>query len=192
MAFTGVLQLVKQVRRRTKMPLSAAEIGRKVGQVINRFKVGKHFQTTIADGPFSYAQRTEAIEQESELDGFYVIRTSEPAQNLSAEDTVRSYKNLAQVERAFRTLKGADLRIRPIHHRAEPRVRAHIFLCLLAYYLEWHLRQALAPLLFDDENLATERTTRHPVAPLNRLPQPPKRKPRALTTTAFPSTASPR
>lgn len=153
MAFTGVLQLVKPVQRRTKMPLSAAEIGRKVGRVINRFKVGKHFQTTIADGRFSYARRTEAIEQESELDGFYVIRTSEPAQNLSAEDTVRSFKNLAQVERAFRTLKGADLRIRPIHHRAEPRIRAHIFLCLLAYYLEWHLSLGTYPFVPSNGNL---------------------------------------
>lgn len=158
-------KILTQVRRRTKTPLSAAEIGKKVGKVINRFKVGKHFEVTIADGQFGYARRIEAIEREAELDGLYVIRTSESSQNLSAEDTVRSYKNLAQVERAFRTLKGLDLQIRPIHHRSEDRVRAHILLCLLAYYVEWHMRQALAPLLFDDETLALERKHRDPVAP---------------------------
>ena len=158
-------KLVKQVQRRTKTPLSGAEIGQKLGKVINRFKMGKHFETHIEDGYFSYARRAEAIEREAQLDGLYVIRTSECEERLSAEDTVRSYKNLAQVERAFRTLKGLDLRIRPIHHRAEQRVRAHIFLCLLAYYVEWHMRQALAPLLFDDESLPIERARRDPVAP---------------------------
>ena len=158
-------KILKHVQRRTKTPLSAAEIGQKVGQVINRFKVGKHFELTIADGQFGYARRAEAIEREAKLDGLYVIRTSEPSQKLSAEDTVRSYKNLALVERAFRTLKGVDLQIRPIYHRSEQRVRAHIFLCLLAYYVEWHMRQAVAPLLFDDETLAGERKKRDPVAP---------------------------
>jgi transposase len=154
-----------QVQRRTKTPLSAAQIGQKVGKVINRHKVGKHFEVSIAEGHFSFCRRTAAIQREAELDGLYVIRTSEPRQALSAHDTVRSYKNLAQVERAFRTLKGAELRIRPIHHRGEERVRAHIFLCLLAYYVEWHMRQALSPLLFDDEALPTERKRRNPVAP---------------------------
>ncbi len=158
-------KILRQVQRRTKTPLNAAEIGKKVGKVINRFKVGKHFDLSIADGQFGYARRTQAIEREAELDGLYVIRTSESSQNLSAEDTVRSYKNLALVERAFRTLKGLDLQIRPIYHRSEDRVRAHIFLCLLAYYVEWHMRQALAPLLFDDETLAVERKNRDPVAP---------------------------
>ncbi len=158
-------KILKQVRRRTKTPLSSAEIGKKVGRVINRFKVGKHFETTIADGQFRYARRTQAIEREAELDGIYVIRTSESSHNLSAKDTVRSYKGLTQVERAFRTLKGIELQIRPIHHRSEDRVRAHVFLCLLAYYVEWHMRQAWAPLLFDDETLGVERKTRDPVAP---------------------------
>jgi len=158
-------KILKQVQRRTKTPLSAAEIGKKVGKVINRFKVGKHFEVTTADGQFGYARRIEAIEREAELDGLYVIRTSESSPKLSAEDTVRSYKNLAQVERAFRTLTGLDLQIRPIHHRSEDRVRAHIFLCLLAYYVEWHMRQALAPLLFDDEASALERKNRDPIAP---------------------------
>ena len=154
-----------EVGRRTKTPLSAAQIGQKVGKVINRHKVGKHFEVSIADGHFDFSRRTAAIAHEAELDGLYVIRTSEPQQALSAQDTVRSYKNLAQVERAFRTLKGADLRIRPIHHRSEERVRAHIFLCLLAYYVEWYMRQALSPLLFDDQTLPVERKRRDPVAP---------------------------
>jgi hypothetical protein len=94
-----------------------------------------------------------------------VIRTSEARQSLTAEDTVRTYKSLSQVERLFRTLKGIDLRVRPIRHRTEAHVRAHVFLCMLAYYIEWHLRQALAPLLFDDEGLTEERRLRDPVAP---------------------------
>ena len=153
-----------EVRRRTRTPLSAAQIGQKVGRVINRHKMGKHFEVTIEDGAFSYRRREQAIAREAQLDGLYVIRTSEPQESLSAEQAVRSYKNLARVERAFRTLKGMDLRIRPIHHRNEDRVRAHIFLCLLAYYVEWHLRQAWAELLFDDETLPRERLHRDPVA----------------------------
>ena len=166
---TATERLLEKIRaevgRRTKTPLSAAQIGQKVGKVINRHKVGKHFEVAIEDGHFSFCRRIEAIKREAERDGLYVIRTSEPKQNLSAEDTVRSYKNLAQVERAFRALKGMDLRIRPIHHRGEERVRAHIFLCLLAYYVEWHMRQALSCLLFDDELLSVERKHRDPVAP---------------------------
>lgn len=158
-------KISKEVDRRTKTPLSAAEIGTKVGKIINRFKMGKHFELSITDGQFSYAQRSDAIEREAELDGLYVIRTSESKQSLSAADAVRSYKNLAQVERVFRTFKGLDILIRPIHHRTEERVRAHIFICLLAYYVEWHLRQVLAPLLFDDETLASDRIQRDPVAP---------------------------
>jgi transposase len=154
-----------EVQRRTKTPLSAAQIGQKVGKVINRHKVGKHFEVHIAEGQLSFTRRTEAIVREAELDGLYVIRTSEPKADLSADDTVRSYKNLAQVERAFRTLKGMELRIRPIHHRGEERVRAHIFLCLLAYYVEWHMRRALCSLLFDDQALPFERKRRDPVAP---------------------------
>lgn len=158
-------KISKEVKRRTKTPLSAAEIGTKVGKIINRFKMGKHFKRSITDGQFSYARCSSAIEREAELDGIYVIRTSESKPSLSAEDAVRSYKNLAQVERVFRTFKGLDIRIRPIHHRTEDRVRAHIFICLLAYYVEWHLRQVLAPLLFDDETLASDRKQRDPVAP---------------------------
>src|SRR5208282_1605873 len=112
-----------------------------------------------------WSRRQEAIDQERQLDGIYVLRTSEPVERLSAEDTVRSYKSLAEVERAFRCLKGIDLLVRPIRHRTEERVPAHIFLCLLAYYVEWHLRQAWVPLLFEDEERREERKRRDPVLP---------------------------
>ena len=158
-------KIAAQVKRRTRTPLGEAEIALKAGKVVNRYKVAKHFVLTIADGLFGWTRREESIRRESELDGVYVVRTSEPKRLCSAEDTVRRYKSLAQVERAFRTLKGMDLRIRPIHHRTEDHVRAHIFLCMLAYYVEWHMRRALAPLLFDDEELSRDRARRDPVAP---------------------------
>jgi transposase len=155
----------KEVARRKKKPLTAAEIGLRVGKVLGRYKVGKHFDCRISEGSFQWSRRQDSIEQEAKLDGIYVIRTSEPSERLSAEDTVRSYKSLAQVERAFRSLKGMDLLIRPIRHRTEERVPAHIFLCLLAYYVEWHLRQVWAPLLFEDEQLPQERSRRDPILP---------------------------
>ena len=155
----------RQVARRTKTPLDKAEIGKKVGKVLNHYKVGKHFTLKIEDSLFSYSRREESIRRESELDGIYVIRTSEPLEHLSAEDTVRSYKRLSQVEQAFRCLKGIDLLVRPIRHRDAQRVRAHIFLCLLAYYVQWHMKKALAPLLFVDEQLDADRETRDPVLP---------------------------
>ena len=159
-------RLAAEVKRRTRTPLTADQIGVKLGRVLNRYKVGKHFQTTIADGAFAWSRREEAIRREADLDGLYVIRTSEPEESLSAPDAVCSYKSLAQVERAFRCLKGVDLRVRrPIYHRTAERVRAHIFLCLLAYYVEWHMRRALQPLLFEDEQLASERRVRDAVAP---------------------------
>ena len=155
----------REVARRTKTPLDKAEIGTKVGKVLNHYKVGKHFTLKIEDSLFSYSRREESIRRESELDGIYVIRTSEPLEHLSAEDTVRSYKRLSQVEQAFRCLKGIDLLVRPIRHRDAQRVRAHIFLCLLAYYVQWHMKKALAPLLFVDEQLDADRETRDPVLP---------------------------
>ena len=155
--------IARQVARRTRTPLSATEIAEKLGRVKNRFQVAKHFRTQIADGSFHYERRTEAIIREAQLDGFYMLRTSEPADRLPTAAVVRRYKDLTRVERAFRSLKTVDLHIRPIRHRVESRVRAHLFLCLLAYYVQWHLRQALAPLLFDDEDLEAERARRDPV-----------------------------
>jgi transposase len=153
----------KEVGRRKKKPLSAAAIGLKVGKVLGRYKMGKHFECKIGEGRFAWSRRTQSIEQEEKLDGIYVLRTSEPAERLSAEDTVRSYKSLAEVERAFRCLKGVDLLVRPIRHRTEDRVPAHIFLCVLAYYVEWHLRRAWAPVLFEDEEREEERKRRDPI-----------------------------
>jgi transposase len=161
----GLTKIAKEVARRKKKPLKAAEIGLKVGKVLGHYKVGKHFDCRIGEGSFEWSRRQDCIEQEEKLDGIYVIRTSEPAQRLSAEETVRNYKSLAEVERAFRCLKGIDLLVRPIRHRTEDRVPAHIFLCLLAYYVEWHLRRAWAPLLFEDEERWEERKRRDPILP---------------------------
>jgi len=166
----------KQVERRKKKPLKEAEIALKVGKVLGRYKMGKHFLYTIGEGKFQWSRRQQTVEEEAKLDGIYVIRTSESVERLSAADSVRSYKSLAQVERAFRTLKGVDLLIRPIRHRTEDRVPAHIFLCLLAYYVEWHLRRAWAPLLFEDEQLAQERRRRDPILPAAGSPSAQEKK----------------
>src|SRR5215472_1077530 len=155
----------REVERRKKKPLTADVIGVKVGKVLGRYKMGKHFRYEIGENHFTWSRHQESIEQEARLDGIYVLRTSEPAERLSAEDTVRSYKSLAEVERAFRCLKGVDLLVRPIRHRTEERVPAHIFLCLLAYYVEWHLRRAWATLLYEDEERWEERQRRDPVLP---------------------------
>jgi transposase len=161
----GLTKIAKEVARRTKTPLKGSEIGLKAGKVVGRYKMGKHYQLTIADGTFQWLRREDAIAAEAMLDGIYVIRTSEPKERLSAEDTVRTYKSLSQVERAFRCMKGIDLLVRPIRHRTEDRVPAHIFLCMLAYYVEWHMRKALAPILFEDDQLDSERKRRDPVLP---------------------------
>ena len=177
-----------QVKRRTRTPLPETEIALKVGKVSNRYKVAKHFSLTIANGAFTWTRKEDAIRREGELDGVYVVRTSEPQSRCSAADTVRRYKSLAQVERAFRSLKGIELKIRPIHHRTEDHVRAHILLCMLAFYVEWHMRRDLAPLLFEDEELSQTRQHRDPVAPA-KAPHPPRsRKPTASPSTDFRST----
>ena len=131
--------------------LRKEKIGMAVGRVLNKYKVGKHFQIDIDEGRFSYCRKHAAIEREAALDGIYVIRTSVPAEKMTSEEAVLSYKSLSRAERAFRTLKSVDPKIRPIHHWTEERVRSHIFLCMLAYYVEWHLREAWKPMLFDDE-----------------------------------------
>jgi transposase len=176
----------REVARRTKTPLSSAEIGQKVGRVLGRFKVGKHFETMIEDNHFSYSRRAEVIRREAELDGIYVIRTSEPSERLGAADTVRSYKTLSRVEQAFRCLKSVDLLVRPIRHRDERRVKAHIFLCMLAYYLEWHVRKALAPLLFEDEELDVKRPRRDPVLPAKPSSSVQRKKFERTTEDGFP------
>jgi Transposase DDE domain len=155
----------KEVARRKKKLLTAAEIGVKVGKVLGRDKMSKHFDCTIGESTFQWKRREDSIQPEAKLDGIYVIRTSEAKESLSPEATVRSYKSLSEVERAFRCLKGVELRVRPIRHRTAERVPAHIFLCLLAYYVEWHLRRAWAPILFEDEERREERERRDPVGP---------------------------
>ena len=129
----------------------ADRIGLAVGRVIDRFKVAKHFDLDIADDHLVVTRRQDAIEQEAALDGIYVLRTSVAAERLTGKDVVRAYKRLSRVERAFRGLKAVDLRVRPIHHHTSDRVRAHVFLCMLAYHVQWQLERAWAPLLFRDE-----------------------------------------
>ena len=158
-------RIAAQVARRQCRPLLPEQIGEKVGRVIDRHKMRKHYDWSVEAGILRWTRKQESIQAEAQLDGIYVIRTSEPAERLPAADAVRRYKGLAQVERAFRCLKGLDLRIRPIYVRTEAHVRAHIFLCLLAYYVEWHLRRAWAELLFEDEQLPLDRVVRDPVAP---------------------------
>ena len=161
------LRRIRERVRRQRNPLkSAAAIGQAVGAVLGRRKVAKHFRLTIADNDLTFAREEAAIAAEARLDGIYVLRTSLPADRLDAPGTVRAYKSLAQVERAFRSLKSVDLDVRPVFHWTEPRVRGHVFLCLLAYYLKWHMRQALAPILFDDhDRTAAEAQRSSPVAP---------------------------
>jgi transposase len=159
----NLAKVQNEVARRTQKPLSAAQIGMKVGKIIGKHKMAKHFLWQIGEGSFCWSRNKESIRQEEELDGIYVVRTSEAAKDLAAADCVRTYKSLSLVERAFRCLKGLDLLVRPIRHRVEGRVRAHVLLCMLAYYVEWHMRKALKPLLYEDEELEEQRRTRDPV-----------------------------
>jgi transposase len=147
--------------RRAKRPLRGKDkIALAVGAVINRYKMAKHFAVTIADSDVTFERKTAQIAAEAALDGIYVLRTSLKPETLDAPSTVKTYKQLAQVERAFRSLKTVDIEVRPIHHRRPHRVRAHVFLCTLAYYLEWHMRQALKPILFDDHDKAAAEAAR--------------------------------
>jgi hypothetical protein len=164
------LEKVAVATRREKRALRGQDkIGLRVGKVLGRFKMAKHFEIEITETSFTYRRKQKAIETEAALDGIYVLRTSVSKEVLGAKDTVRVYKDLAKVERAFRCLKTVDLHVRPIHHRLEERVRAHVFLCMLAYYVEWHMRRAWAPLLFaeDDPAAAAERRG-SPVKPARR------------------------
>jgi transposase len=160
------LLLIKQRVDAGKLQ-GADAIGLRVGKVVNRYKVAKHFELAIADASLSFARKHEAIAAEAALDGIYIIRTSVAAQRMDAADCVRSYKALANVERAFRSLKTVDLKVRPIHHRTADRVRAHILLCMLAYYVEWQMREAWRELMFADTDQAAK-ATRDPVAPARR------------------------
>lgn len=147
------LERVRAAVARTARPLRGQDrIGLRVGKVLGRFKMGKHFKLTIERDSFGWKRDETAIAAEAALDGIYVVRTTVPADKMPTADVVGSYKSLSHVERAFRSLKTVELHIRPIHHRKEERVRAHVLLCMLAYYVEWHMRRALAPILFDDDD----------------------------------------
>ena len=164
------LDKIAQATKRARRPLRGKnKIGMRVGKVLNKFKVGKHFKVEIAEQSFSYSRNEEKISAESALDGIYVIRTSVCKKAVNTEQTVCAYKGLSVVERAFRSFKTVDLMVRPIHHRLADRVRAHVFLCMLAYYVEWHMRQDLTPILFDDDDKKAAKAKRtSPVAQAQR------------------------
>jgi transposase len=171
------LEKIVAATQRAKRRLRGREkIGMRIGKVIQRFKMGKHFHLTITDESFRYERNQKRIDQERLLDGVYIVRTSVPGDRLDSEETVASYKRLSTVERAFRCMKTMDLHVRPIFHRLDKRVRAHVFLCMLAYYVEWHMRKALAPILFEDDDKETAEALRDSVvAPAERSPKAKKK-----------------
>jgi hypothetical protein len=177
--------------QRTKQPLrGAAEIGEALGAVFGQRKMAKHFDTVITDDSFSFARNHAAIAAEAALDGIYVVRTNLTAPQSDAAATVRAYKSLAGVEHAFRSMKSVDLELRPVFHWTAPRVRAHVLLCMLAYYLEWHMRQSLAPMLFDEHDPAARDAQRaSPVAKAR--PSPAARNKAASKRAPIRRTASP-
>src|SRR5215469_5620781 len=164
------LEKIRAATQRKRRPLRGKrEIGLAVGKVLGHYKMGKHLQLTIEEDRFDWKRKLAGIEREAALDGIYVIRTSVPANQLTSSQVVEKYKSLSTVERAFRSMKSVDLKVRPIYHHQAERVKAHVFLCMLAYYVEWHMRQALAPLLLDDEDPAAAQAQRTSVvAPAQR------------------------
>jgi transposase len=167
------LNKIVEATKRKKKPLRGRkEIGLAVGKVLGRYKMGKHFQLFIEEDGFRCERKQDNIDREAALDGIYVIRTSVPSDKLSSDKVVGSYKRLSSVERAFRSLKSVDLKIRPIYHRLTDRVRAHVFLCMLSYYVEWHMRRALAPILFEDDDPQAAAAARESiVSPAERSPK---------------------
>jgi transposase len=169
------LDSIASATRRKRQRLKGKDnIGMRVGKVLQRFKMGKHFEVKISDNNLQYARKSDSIANEAALDGIYVVRTSVPSELLDSEQTVAAYKGLSNAERAFRTVKTVDLKVRPIFHRTADRVRAHVLLCMLAYYVEWHMRRALAPMLFDDDDKAAAEASRNSVV------QPAQRSEKAL------------
>jgi hypothetical protein len=161
--------LVEATMRQTRRLKGKESIALRVGKILNRFKVAKHFRIEIGEESFRYCRNHETITQESSLDGIYVIRTSVPEDVMGAAETVRAYKGLSRAERAFRSFKSVDLKVRPIFHWISGRVRSHVLLCMLAYYVEWHMKQALAPMLFEDHDRAGAEALRDSVvAPAKR------------------------
>jgi hypothetical protein len=188
LAATGKkLDQIAAATQRPKQPLRGEQkIALRVGKLLGRSKVGKHFQLRIEQNRFSWQRDQEKIDREAALDGIYVLRTSLPAGKSSNQETVRCYKSLAKVERAFRSFKSVDLKVRPIHHHLENRVRAHVLLCMLAYYVEWHMREALAPILFDDDDRAAAQAQRDSiVAPASRSEKAQRKARRKRTDDGF-------
>ena len=185
------LSRIAMATRRQRRPLRGkAEIGLEVGKVIDNHKMAKHFEISITEDSFTYQRREQAIAAEARLDGLYVIRSNLPKQAMSAEDLVASYKSLAQVERAFRSLKSVDLQIRPVYHWLAPRVRAHLFLCMLAYHVEWHMRERLKPILYADHDKAAAEAERSSiVAPLAPSPAAKRKVRRHRTDEGTPLTS---
>jgi Transposase DDE domain len=158
------LDVIVRATQRAKNPLAGKEkIGLRVGRVIAQHKMEKHFELTITETSFTYARREENIRAEAALDGLYVVRASVSKETMTSEELVSTYKSLAQVERAFRSMKTIDLRVRPIYHFNDDRIRAHVFLCMLAYYVEWHMRDCLSEILFDDDDRESSRKSRRSV-----------------------------
>lgn len=182
------LRHVRSRVRRKRDPLRGAkEIALAVGAVVNKYKVAKHFQLDIADTSFSFTRNEATIAAEAAIDGIYIIRTSLPADALDDTATVRSYKSLALVEQAFRFMKTIDLHVRPIYHWSADRVRAHVLLCMLAYYVEWHMREKLAPMLFEDaDKPAAEAARASIVAKAQRSPEAISKQTTGLTADGLP------
>lgn len=179
-------KLQASARRRKAKPMTEGELGEKIGRRVGRHRMAKHFTIDIRDGNFTFARDEESIARERALDGIYVVRTSEPADRLSAADAVRAYKSLGNVERSFRTFKGVDILVRPIHHRVPDRVRSHIFLCMLTYYVEWHMRRALSPLMYGEDDLPAARAARDPVAKARPTAEAMRKKATGLSGDGFP------
>jgi transposase len=180
-------RIQRRVTRKSDPLRGTAEIALAVGKVVNKYKMAKHFNLDIADAAFSFTRKTTEIAVEAANDGIYVIRTSLSAETLGDAETVRSYKSLALVERAFRCMKTVDLHVRPVYHWLAGRVRSHVFLCMLAYYLEWHMRQHLAPMLFDDtDKEAAEALRSSVVAQAQRSPTAVAKQTTRLTEDGLP------
>ena len=178
------IRAVEAATRREKRRLTGEPaITRRLDRVLSRRKMRKHFDTAVRDDGFTWTRNADSIAAEAALDGFYIVRTNLPASTLAADDTVRAYKSLAGVERAFRTLKTIDLKVRPVHHRLADRVRAHVLLCTLAWYVEWHMRDALKPLLFHDEAPPRQASA---VAPAQPSDQAKAKAATRLTTSGLP------
>ena len=182
-ATEALLDPIVAAASREKRRLKGADkIGVRAGKVVGKYKMAKHFELDIEEDSFGYRRKPESIAAEAALDGLYVVRTSLAETRLDAEGAVRAYKRLSAVERAFRSLKTMDLKVRPVFHRTADRVRAHVLLCMLAYYVEWHMRARLKPLLFDDHDPAAAEAARTSIVAPAQISDAAKEKTRGKRT----------